>query len=300
MARRAARRSCARTRARRDLPRRKEGEDPNAPRHISITYDTLEGLFHLPLRKAAREIGLCPTTFKKACRRFGLEQWPFRMKQGRIALARMASQADGVDADINTPHQEPVCMPAATMLQTTGAHQVNHAVTVSCTSPVWQDGMWDTSAFSVPISPIVSASSTTTSEFPSASPQCLFQQASMVIDTRSYGEASHDEPAFEDKTFASLDAPSYIDTLTRGSIVIGVSTPCPSPVWNDGSCAPSSCNVIASSELDRDCATPLKTGPPRERSCVEAVMDCLDLGCYISEADVESIFSDDYQLQCRV
>ena len=273
------------------LPRRKEGEDPDASRHISISYESLQGLFHLPLKKAAREIGLCATTFKKACRRFGLEQWPFRMKHGRTALARRASQADGVDADINILHQELVCTAAALTLQTAGAHQASHAVTVSCTSPIWQDGMWDTSAFGFPISPIVSSSSTPSSGFSSASPQCLLQHASMVIDTRSYGESSHDEPAFEHKTFAPIDAPSYIDTLTRGLVVIGVPQPCPSPVWNDVSCAPSSCNVIASSELDRDCATPLKTGPPRERSCVEAVMDCLDLGFSISEADVESILS---------
>ena len=41
------------------LPRRKEGEDPDGPlRHIFVSYEALEGLFHLPIKDAAREIGL--------------------------------------------------------------------------------------------------------------------------------------------------------------------------------------------------------------------------------------------------
>ena len=41
-------------------------------------------------------------------------------------------------------------------------------------------------------------------------------------------------------------------------------------------------------------ATPLETGSPQERSCVEAVMEYLDLGCPISEADIESMLADDF------
>jgi len=41
------------------LPRRKEGEDlDGAPRKIIVSYEALEGLFHLPIKDAAREIGL--------------------------------------------------------------------------------------------------------------------------------------------------------------------------------------------------------------------------------------------------
>jgi hypothetical protein len=43
-----------------------------------ITYTVLEGLFHLPLIDAARQVGLSTTTFKKACRLLNLERWPFR------------------------------------------------------------------------------------------------------------------------------------------------------------------------------------------------------------------------------
>ena len=258
------------------MPRRKEGEDPDAPRHIHVSFEALEGLFHLPLRDAALEIGLCPTTLKKACRRFDLEKWPYRQKQGHMPFARRASETEGVHADVRTLHQEPVCASTAPTLQSTGVHQANHAVSVSCTSPVWQDG-----------------------GFSSATPQGLVQQDSMAFDTRSYGQARHARPAFEHKTFAPLDAPSYIDTLTRGSVVIPVTCPC--PAWSDTSSIgvplPSitscSSDVGASPEPHRDCATPLKTGPPQERSCVEAVMDYLDLGCSFSEAELEFILSDD-------
>ena len=42
------------------LPRRKEGEDPDGPRrHIVVSHEALEGLFHLPLKDAALEIGRC-------------------------------------------------------------------------------------------------------------------------------------------------------------------------------------------------------------------------------------------------
>ena len=168
------------------------------------------------------------------------------------------------------------------------------AVTVSCTSQVWHDGV-----------------------VASTAPQGLLWQASMPLDTRCYGEARPAGPAFDHfaplqlKTFAPLDAPSYVDTSTRGRVVIGVPLPCPSPVWSDTSPSPSeplssfassSSHVKASSELHRDRATPLETGPPREPSCVEAVMDYLDVGCPISRADVESMLSNDasFQFQCWV
>jgi len=64
------------------LPRRKEGEELDGPaRHISVSYEALERLSHLPLKHAAREIDLSPATFKKVCRRFNIELKAFR--QGR-------------------------------------------------------------------------------------------------------------------------------------------------------------------------------------------------------------------------
>jgi hypothetical protein len=92
--------------------RRKEGEDavpgPLA-RYISVNREDIEGLFHLPLKDAAREIGLCPTTFKKACRMFHIEHWPPQKAQRQALIARTDAHADAFDADITAQHQEPVC-----------------------------------------------------------------------------------------------------------------------------------------------------------------------------------------------
>ena len=169
------------------LPRRKEGEDPDVPRHISVSYKSLEGLFHLPLNDAAREIGLCPTTFKKACRRFDLETWPFRKGRSFLAgQAPIARRTDGVDA-----------------------------VKVSCTTPVWNGG---TSTFSSIVSSDVRASAERHQDCikpvsSSAAPHGLLQQASTALDTKSYGAA---QPAFQLKTCA----PSYADAFKRGTSLI--------------------------------------------------------------------------------
>jgi hypothetical protein len=80
---------------------RKEGENAQPgplTRHIRVNHKALAGLFHLKLKDAAREIGLCPTTFKKACRRFGVEKWPSRRGQRDAATARRNAQSDDSDA----------------------------------------------------------------------------------------------------------------------------------------------------------------------------------------------------------
>lgn len=38
----------------------------------------LEALYHLPLIEAARIVGKGTTSFKKACRAAGIQQWPYR------------------------------------------------------------------------------------------------------------------------------------------------------------------------------------------------------------------------------
>ena len=61
---------------------------------------------------------------------------------------------------------------------------------------------------------------------------------------------------FQQKSVATLDAPSYIDSLTRGATSIEVPKP------EDEACS----------------AAPPEAGPPlaRERPCLEAVMEYLD------------------------
>ena len=265
------------------FPRYKEGEDQGAghlTHHISLTYAALEGLFHLPLKDAAREVGLCPTTFKKACRRFDMQKWPFRKGQARHPIARRDVQTDGIAAAIKTLHQEPVCARAVPMLQTTEEHQEKSAVTgvtVSCTPPAWHDG-------AVAWSSTVRASSELRQDcsnpfgagFSSAAPESLASlllQASMALDTRCSGSAGCGGAGFQHSLFDPLDAPSYIDSLTRGLISIGV----PRGEDEAGSAAPPEAAVRLPGSAA--CPPPPEAGPPlgRERPCVE--QSCVERPC---------------------
>jgi hypothetical protein len=51
-----------------------------APRSRAVVVDrsVLDSMLHLPRDKAAKILGLCSTTFKKVCRRAGLQGWPYR------------------------------------------------------------------------------------------------------------------------------------------------------------------------------------------------------------------------------
>jgi len=239
------------------LPRRKEGENLDGlSRHVRVAYEDLESLFHLPLEDAAREIGLCRTTFKKACRRLRLENWPYR--KGRNA------HTEGVDAVM--------VFCTSPTLQTPALHQAKHAVVVPATS-----------SFGSPFCAIASSSSSAGSSSTALQlDYWITELASMALVTQSYGEARDAGPAFQLKTFAPHDAPSYIDAFTKGRVSIGVPLPMPEGLPTARLCGG-----------QQGGATPLETGSPRERSCVEAVMEYLDLGCSISKEDVDSMLAND-------
>jgi hypothetical protein len=65
------------------FPRRRPGDDVDAcpPAPVLVTRKILEELKHLPIPVAAKKLGLCNTTFKKACRNVGIIKWPFRRGQ---------------------------------------------------------------------------------------------------------------------------------------------------------------------------------------------------------------------------
>lgn len=44
----------------------------------NVTQEMVEDHFHLPLREAAEEFGVCITFFKKICRALGIKRWPHR------------------------------------------------------------------------------------------------------------------------------------------------------------------------------------------------------------------------------
>jgi len=267
------------------FPRQKAGDHSEPElltRRININYETLEKLFHLPLKDAAREIGLCSTTFKKACRHFNMKKWPFRKGQSKTppgkpgAYTRRNAQPNGVHAAI-TPHYEPIRPLAASKLQTTEVHQDNSAVAVSRT----------------PSSSTVTASRTgssaTTVRASSAAlddRQSLLQQAAMAFDTRSCGEAGHAGAAFPLETFAPLDALSYIDSLTlsrhQGGDVFDTEESQEDCMGSQEDCMGSQEDSPRGSPiLEGQASTlPCTSAPPpdlkEEQSCVEAVLEYLE------------------------
>jgi len=275
-------------------PSKKEDAELGPLRHISVDYEVLESLFHLNLKDAARKLGLCITTFKKACRRFHLAKWP-RKAQRDAAIARRNARTNGVDAAIRTLHQEPVGTPTTPTPQTTEVHYDKRAVAVSCTSPVWHDesDAWrrDASGLCFAISSNASSSSTACPELhrdwpdpfgaviSSAAPEGLLQQASVALDTRSCGETRHAGPAFQHKTLS-------IDSL-EGSICIGVPMPEDQPTTGPyGALPPTAPHQCPAPHHERGGTAggglcggeqgSAEAGPPRERSCIEAVMAYLD------------------------
>eukprot|EP01028_Stygiella_incarcerata_P008856 TRINITY_DN3990_c1_g1_i1.p1 TRINITY_DN3990_c1_g1~~TRINITY_DN3990_c1_g1_i1.p1 ORF type:complete len:355 (-),score=89.79 TRINITY_DN3990_c1_g1_i1:389-1453(-) len=42
-----------------------------------LTVDDLKNLFHLTMKEASKKMGICHTTLKTTCSRFGIERWPY-------------------------------------------------------------------------------------------------------------------------------------------------------------------------------------------------------------------------------
>ena len=71
------------------FPRRKASQLVKAPA-MQLKSKELTELFHLPLHKAASKLGISPTTLKRACRKIGIFQWPYR----RLEHQKMEEAAD--------------------------------------------------------------------------------------------------------------------------------------------------------------------------------------------------------------
>ena len=251
------------------FPRRKAGKEPDGrlTRRISVSYEDLETRFHLPLKDAAREINLCATTFKKACRSFGMEDWPFRKGRSQVPIAQM----------------KPVYPPAAPPLQTPAIHHASRAVVVSCTSPVCHDGSsekMDTSSFGFPYSySSVAPSSSNVSASAGRSRDGLDPFSTvfcgpMALATRSYGGARH--ATHGETRYAGLSLPGFSSAAPQGLLqqasmvrdtrsFVGV----PLPMLED---------LPMTRPLGGAQGGPLllEPCPPRELSWVEAVMDYLE------------------------
>jgi hypothetical protein len=59
------------------FPRRKASQLVKAPA-MQLKSQEVTEFFHLPLHKAASKLGISSTTLKRACRKIGIFQWPYR------------------------------------------------------------------------------------------------------------------------------------------------------------------------------------------------------------------------------
>jgi len=305
------------------LPRFKEGKNPDASaRHIRVSYDSLAALFHLPLKDAAYEMGLCPTTFKKACRRFHIERWPFR--DAGVAR-RIAHFSSTVSSSSNVgPSSSELHRPSGAMFSSAAPQNLSQHASSAINTRSYGEVLHAGTASQHKTSAPFDAPSHIDTWGRALIGKPLAAPSPVLHDKVSHERVSHDAPPLSgmpsDRGVASQGHPDAYPL--SGMISFGL------PL---SSIASSSSNIRASSELHRDCATPLaavwgettprdrsvrgslgtslshvptphapvtgggfspEAGPPRELSCIEAVMECLDVGCPISEADVKSMVSD--------
>jgi hypothetical protein len=78
------------------FPRRKQGQHKKHGRKegVVVTMEILETVFHMPLHKACNELGVCATALKRACRKLGVQKWPYRDQQCQSQRSMGASQEE--------------------------------------------------------------------------------------------------------------------------------------------------------------------------------------------------------------
>ncbi|EKX42651.1 hypothetical protein GUITHDRAFT_111330 [Guillardia theta CCMP2712] len=58
------------------FPRRKQGQPSRGP-DVYLTHDRLASFFHMRQKDAAEKLGISLTAMRSACRRLGIERWPY-------------------------------------------------------------------------------------------------------------------------------------------------------------------------------------------------------------------------------
>mmetsp|Transcript_6419 Transcript_6419/g.23790 ORF Transcript_6419/g.23790 Transcript_6419/m.23790 type:complete len:907 (+) Transcript_6419:586-3306(+) len=74
------------------------GSGPNNKRAAypkSLNFDLLQKHFQLPLKDAAKALGVCTTTLKRACRAAGIKRWPSRKLKKLSGLNRCVKALNG-------------------------------------------------------------------------------------------------------------------------------------------------------------------------------------------------------------
>lgn len=60
----------------------------------TITLEVLRSKFHLPISKAAKELGMGVTVMKKWCRKFDITRWPYRKLHSMTKLIHSVKESN--------------------------------------------------------------------------------------------------------------------------------------------------------------------------------------------------------------
>jgi hypothetical protein len=96
---------------------------------VDLTAEALTALFGMRAPDAARSVGIGVSTFKKICRRLGIERWP----DSRIGRARGRVRVAGVEAPA-----APACAETVTALWSSGEGEIVGIIVVTNTCRRWQ------------------------------------------------------------------------------------------------------------------------------------------------------------------
>ncbi|EKX42879.1 hypothetical protein GUITHDRAFT_111246 [Guillardia theta CCMP2712] len=90
------------------VPRpRKHTSPATLQREVTLDAQLLQGLFHVRQEEAAEQLGVCLTSFKAACRRLGIQRWPYTkgmsQRNGRPGVPSRESQTGSESASSPSP-----------------------------------------------------------------------------------------------------------------------------------------------------------------------------------------------------
>jgi len=90
-----------------------KGLSSSKPKASRITKAVLEAHFHLPMAHVAKKFEMCETYFKRICRQYGVERWPYRQMGGPHRSTEGATAATVTMHTAIPAVAVPVSVPAA-------------------------------------------------------------------------------------------------------------------------------------------------------------------------------------------
>ena len=75
---------------------------------VIITKEFIEAYFNMPMVQACAELGVCCTAMKKACRKLGLERWPYRNTVSAHKRVTKRKQGQTQPAQVGQPEMKNV------------------------------------------------------------------------------------------------------------------------------------------------------------------------------------------------